>query len=401
MKKQIFILLLSALLFQCKDEIPVPQSFPIVTAAGATFDAEGGATFEGELVDNGGHEILSYGFVYDGYAKSSYVGPGKTYELGLDFGYIVYELGTPGNKTFALKGAPIGDVPAYQYRPFVTYRENSVKKTSYGNVRIVDTTVKSDQVGWHLIAADEPMKSNDKVVASAAYGSELFFIHGDGKVTKLNVDKFVFSEIHDFPLIANQAPLRLYAEIPFVLNSQNNNVYSLHANSWQIETQLPFDHGNLIAGNIFTTRYNTFVAVFGSFGTYFYDSYRKKWETRPTVPISVGQSIITGTKAQGVPYVLTSDGSIWRFDGESFSLLTTLPSNAGEPVVMFGAGPYLYVGLKGLSDQKLLRFNLGIRVWSEGPSFPETLNDPIFMGASFCTVANKNANGNYDFWIFF
>jgi len=396
MKKQIFIFLLfSVILVQCREELPVAQDFPIVTTVSA-MQEEQGITFTGKLIDNGGHEILTYGFIYMGL----YDGGSAADFLGRGFGAIVYELGNPGDETYKLNTTSIGIAPNYQYRAFVTYKENYVKKTVYGNVLRINPAAGSEQV-WSLIAANESFSGSGEglAVATRYRGGtipEAFIIQQDGKVTKFDMNARVTSPAPDFPVNGNLADLKLYSHGPFVINSQNSNVYKLQENgSWAIVTQLPFDHEKLATGDAYMNGYAQYVFIFGSYGTYVYNLNDNSWETRTTLPLSPGEAIVTGMSIYDEHYILSTDGKIQKFNGSSPpSLFATVPSRVDGSAYMFFSGFKWGVSLNDLSGHKTWLYDPQLNEWSEETFFPEPLNHPIYFGL----IANKKANGNYDIW---
>lgn len=403
MKRQIFtFLLFSAILIQCREELPVAQDFPIVLTTRAIPD-EQGFTFEGKLIDDGGYEILTHGFIYSGSSV------GSNY-LGRGVGAIVYELGSPGNETFfKLNTTSIGRAPIYEYRAFVTYKKNSTKKTFYGNVQRIASKAEGQVSNWNLIAANETLVGNGEVLTAASHYDgdilEALFIQQDGKVTKFDAYARVTSEGPNFPLNGNQGQLKLYSTLgALVLNSQNNNVYRLQSsNDWAISTQMPFNHENLAAGDVYIRQYYPHVYIFGSFGTYLFNYIENKWETRSVFPLSLGQSIVAGTNIYDQHYILTSDGKIQRYNGSNPpSLLTTFPHPIDGWVFLFTQGHsdggwYIFNNLS-----ELWRFDYSENKWSRAPSFPQTLDNPVYFddGGNGFYIVNKKANGNYDIWRF-
>jgi hypothetical protein len=390
MKKQIFTLLLfSVILIQCREELPVTQDFPVVITTRAIPDKQG-FSFEGKLINDDGFEILMHGFIY---GSKGFVRRGV--------GAIVYEVGNPSDETFSLKTTPIGTDPIYEYRAFVTYMENSTKKTFYGNVERIASKAEGHGGIWNLITANVTLGGSGKILTAVPRNNGAFLIQQDGKVTKFDAAERVTSEGPNFPLNGSQGQFELYSTLgPIVLNSQNNNVYRLDANnSWAIITQLPFPHENLAAGDVYINQYYPHVYIFGSFGTYQFNYIENKWETRSVFPLSLGQSIVAGTFTDQ-HYILTSDGKIQRYNGSSPpSLLTTFPHPINGQVFLFTLGSSWYI-FNNLSE--LWRFDYTEDKWSQEQSFPQTLNNPVYfddVGNGFYVV-NKNTNGNYDIWIF-
>lgn len=387
MKTQTFILILffSATLMQCREELPTSADYPIVFTTKATPN-DRGFRFEGKLIDNSGYKILTYGFMY---------GPSSGNEIK-EGGAIVYELGNPGSETFALNTPSIGTVPTYAYRAFVTYMKNSKKITVYGNNLLVDSKAKGDYPVWSLKAANETLRGTGDGIAVVYGGS--YIIQQDGKVTWINSESLTLGP-QDFPLNASQPDAKLYCNMPFVVTTQDNNLYQLLDNgSWAIITQLPFDHEKLATGNIFIGQYDTRIYIFGSFGTYTYNYRDNIWEEHTALPLSPGQAIVTGANIYDFHCILTTDGQILRSAGSSPPvLLTTFPGQIEDQTQMFIVmeGVFLYV----LSGQKMWEFNVVSGEWKEAAPFPEALNHPIyFISDRWLNIANKKANGNYDIW---
>lgn len=384
---------------QCQEEVQVAQDFPIVLTTRATLN-EQGFTFEGQLIDDGGHEILTYGFIYIGVSKGT-----AADVLGHGFGTIIYALGSPGNEAYTLTTTSVNAAPTFEYRAFVTYMENSTKKTVYGNVqRITSKTLNSKQV-WSLIAANESFAGSGEVLAVANYyrsGSnpEAHFIQQDGKVTKFDINtRTILPSLH-FPLNASQEDLKLYSATPFVINSQSKNFYRLQENrTFAVITQLPFDPELLAGGDVYVAEYYPYVYIFGSFGTHLYNYRDNVWETGPTFPLSPGQAIVAGTNIYDQHYILTTDGSIRKVNGTTpSSLYTTFPGTIEGPAYLFFANGKLYVGLNNPSGAKIWQFDPALAEWSEDMSFPEPLNHPIYFRVGAQYMAIKKANGNYDIW---
>lgn len=387
MKKLIFtVLLFSAALMQCSEELPVSEDFPIVFTTKIT-PTDQGFRFEGKLIDDSGYKILTYGFVY--------ASDGREFEDGAA---IVYELGNPGNETFTLNTPSIGQAPTYACRAFVTYMKNSTKLTVYGNKLSADLKVEGDQPVWNLKAANQSLSGTGEGVGVVFRGTYIF--QQDGKVTRFD-GKLLTSGALDFPLNTNQSNIKLYSVMPFVLSNQNNNLYALQKDgSWAVITQLPFDHGKLDTGDVYIGEYFPYLYIYGSFGTYIYDYRDNVWETRTALPLTPDQVIVTGAFVYNQHYILTTDGKIQRFNGSSPpSLFTTFPGNIeGEVKMIFVIeGLYLYI----LSGQKMWKFDVVFAEWKEVTSFPETLYHPIYFSSyEELYVANKKANGNYDVWAF-
>lgn len=386
MKKQIFTLLLfSAASMQCSEELPVSEDYPIVFTTKA-IPNDRGFRFEGKLIDNSGYKILTYGFVY---------APSSGYEI--ESGAIVYELGSPGDETFTLNTPSIGTAPTYAYRAFVTYMKNSKKITVYGNNLLVDSKAKGDYPVWSLRIANETLRGTGDGIAVVSQGGYHggYIIQRDGKVTVFGSST---PRAQDFPLNASQPDAKLYCNMPFVITSQDNNLYRLLDNgSWAIITQLPFDHDKLATGNIFMGQYGARIYIFGSFGTYIYNYWDNTWEEHTALPLSPGQAIVTGANIYDFHYILTTDGQILRAVGTSApSLLTTFPGQLEDQTQMFlaGEGQFLYV----FSGQKMWEFNTVFGEWKEAAPFPEALNHPIYFINDWLCIANKKANGNYDIW---
>lgn len=387
MKKQIFILLLfSAILMQCREELPVSEDFPIVFTTKA-MPHDQGFRFEGELIDDSGYEILMHGFMYAPAGRDR--GPGA----------IVYELGYPSDKTFTLNTTSIGQAPSYEYQAFVTYMDNSTKKTSYGNVLHFNSKAAGHyQPVWNLRAANESLTGTGEGVAVVSRGA--YIIQQDGKITSFNGISLT-SGAADFPLNANQPDVTLYCAMPFILNSKNNNLYRLQENnSWAIITQLPFDPEKLATGDVYINVYYPHIYIFGSFGTHLYNYRDNIWETGTTLPLSSGVAIVTGTNYYGGYYILTTDGKIQEFNG-SFPprLITTFPGAIEGQAHMFFLVDFLFLYVH--SGQKMWEFNVGLAEWNEVAPFPEELNHPLyFFSDEGLYIANKKANGNYDIWQF-
>lgn len=344
---------------QCREELPVSEDFPIVFTTKA-IPHEQGFRFEGELIDDSGYEILMHGFMYapEGRSRGS--------------GAIVYKLGNPGDKTFMLNTPPIGQIPTYNFRAFVTYLDNSTKKTVYGDKLLIDSKVAGQRPVWSLRGANEALTGTGEGIAVVSRG--VYIIQQDGKVTRFN-GKSLTSGGLDFPLNANQPDVKLYCVMPFVLNSQNNNIYILQRDgSWAIITQLPFDPEKLAMGDVYINEYYPHIYIFGSFGTHLYNYRDNIWETGTTLPLSPGEAIVTGTAYYGGYYILTTDGKIQEFNG-SFPprLIATFPfpgAIEGQTHMFFPfEGSFLYVH----SGQKMWEFNFVLAKWKEVAPFPKHL----------------------------
>jgi hypothetical protein len=393
--KQISLLLLFLLtfIFGCKDTVPDAREFPIILTGVPKDIDETGATFQGELIQEGKMPATTYGFVW-----------GIKDQMVESSNKIILTENPASNKfSIRIDHALAKDVE-YKIRAFATTENITV----YGNT-ISFTSKGSANNGWTII--DSSVNIGDPFYSSS--DTEIgYVIHSNSKVDRFDPATNKFSGIADFPDMIYSLQFMSVASgtIQYLMYTNYSYLYKLAAGKWSIQSRIPFQ-SHLFTGYYQGLSVNNKIYILSSFQSYVYDPTTDVWQPKARLPIDGGSSN-AGTTLNGKAYVITTDKNLWEYDPatDKWTIKTQYPGNLGDRLAAFSYSGKLYFGISSITqqstqlvDSRLWSYDLTLNKWTVREEFP---TDHIYGGLFsfflknnlYVGMENKGYNNNYTLW---
>jgi len=373
MKNKLLLISLCILFFTgCEDKKPDQREFPIIRTLTPTHVDASGATFCGELIQEGNTQTTSFGFIW------SDVEP----DINESNKIILGEVITSGTFEIRIDSAFVKGVE-YKIKAFATYSD----KTVYGNTISIFSKGCSKS-SWSLELRRFPLK----VINCSSYGNA---DNEYGYISFADSRNFIYDPVKNeisgtvkFPIETHSLYTSVIInKIQYFFTYLNTNLYKLENGAWSVQSIIPFNYGNFngyylgfaVSGKLY---------ILSSYRSYMYDPDTDIWQSKAILSSGPGASS-GGTVLNNKAYIITGGKAIWEYDinTDSWVYKTSFPGNivSSGLVVSFSYNDKIYFGLSytRFSDNLHSLSNMDRRLWSYDPvsnkwnileGFPVTLS---------------------------
>lgn len=382
------------ILVSCEKE-PEIKGFPIITTLNPTNIDETGATFRGELVQEGKNKTSSYGFTWS--IQEPNIKTSEKIVLGYELSEGVFET----RINFSL----VKDFE-YKIRTFATYSD----KTVYGNT-VTLVSKGSEKSPWSKELSGISLEGWATPYGWSD-GENGYVIFQNAIVYSFDPENMLFTRIHDFPISGNTGTRYTSVaidNIQYVFSDNDKNLYQLNKGVWSIKTNTPFRYG------YFTGYYHGYstlnqIYLLSSTQSFSYNPKTGLWQTKSAMPAqnySVG-----GTDLNGFAYVMDCGGKIRKYNPQedTWQDISTFPGRFLEgsvyfyncKMIGFSHDNSIYFGFCYYNDieENIWGFNLTTNSWKEIEPFPEDFNSGkifYFYLKGKLYIGHGNS-GNYDIY---
>lgn len=389
----LYLLILLTIMFGCKDAEPDAREFPIILTGTPKDIDETGATFQGELIQEGKIPATSYGFVWG--IKDQMVESSNKIILN----------GNPSSNSFSIRidHALAKDVE-YKIRAFATSGDITV----YGN-SISFTSKGSANNGWTIIDSAVIIADPFYSCSDTEYG---YVIHSSSKMDRFDPATNKFSGIADFPYTIYSLQFMSIASgtIQYFMYTNYSNFFKFADGEWTWQSFIPFQ-SRLFTGYYQGLSANNKIYILSSYKSFMYDPVTYVWQPKARLPIEGGSSN-GGTTLNGKAYVITTDKNLWEYDpaADKWIVKTQYPGTLGDRLAAFSYKEKLYFGISSITQQStrlvdshLWSYDLTSNKWSVKEEFP---TDHIYGGLFYfflksnlyVGLENSGYNNNYTLW---
>jgi len=357
--------LVTLLLMSCEEK-PEMKDYPMLATLTAIEVDSTGATFRGELINEGMAPTTSYGFVWS--TEDPNINTSEKVVLGttLPGGIFKARIDSAFYKGFN-----------YQMKAFATYGGVTV----YGNsVEVISKGCQNSV--WTLVLTKEEISQNkdpygcsNDVNGYILYQDRKFFVYETDKNQFINSYKYPFDSDKDAAFTAVGLNKILY-----VFSNLDDNLFKFDKGKWAFQAITPFSYTSF-TGYSYAYAKADDILLLNSTQSHIYHVPTNTWDTLSGFPQEYGTAFAGGTDLNGKAYLMTTDKIVCQYDPEKneWAKITAFPGVLNDKIVSYAYGNKLYFGLSSHrylesqpTDQSFWSYDLTTRTWAETINIPVT-----------------------------
>jgi hypothetical protein len=356
-----------------------------------------GATFNGEIVQEGIVPHASYGFLYDT----------KDPDINNSFKVVLGEGINSASFKVRIDTALVNGLE-YSVRAFAVYSN----KTVYGNI-VKFVSKGTSKSAWSLEMSD--------VVMDGWFESHGFSDNVSGYILFQSSDMYSFNpekkEIYksvNFPFTGNSGTLFTGATVGaghYLFSSINSYLYKLQSGTWSYQSNVPFKYGNF-GGYYHGFSVSDSIFILSTYKSYMYNLQTNAWQAKSILPVGYTGWSVGGTEIKNKAYVMTTDKKIWEYNTntDSWIMKTVYPGVFYDRIIAFSFNNKIYVGLSSHDyyvesnwlDKKFWIYDPVLNKWSRSHDFPAYVDsgDLFYFVIKSKLYVGDGRSGKYRIWKF-